>query len=428
LTANRARAIAYAVVAILLILALRFTPRLPTPERKPAEVLLQGSSRPTVDSAATVQRDAWVDTLDAGESLQALLRRGGVADSDVVAALRSAKSMDMRRIPAGMPVTVAAVDADSTPTEIELQLAVDRVLHIKRTATGWTSEEERLPWTIDTVVVSGTINSTLYEAMDESAKDLLSVASRRQLTWSLADVLEYRVDMSRDLQQGDEFRVIAERSTSPTGVSRIDRVLAATMKLSGNVLEAIRFKSNSVGGDYFDQDGRSLRAAFLRAPVEFRRISSVFGLRKHPILGIMRRHQGTDYAANIGTPVRAVGDAVVVRAGWSGGYGNLIELRHPNGYITRYGHLRGFAKGVHAGARVTIGQTIAYVGTTGLSTGPHLHFEVIVNGQQRDSRVALKNISGVPLAASERAAFDARRELLLGSLNQQSGVVRLALR
>ena len=429
MTANRARAIAYAVVAILLILALRFTPRLPTPERKPAEILLQGSARAALDAPSPVSpHDEHVDTLGAGETLQALLRRGGVPDSDALAALRAARSLDMRRIPAGMPVTIAAVGADSAPTEIVLQLAVDRLLHIKRTSSGWSSTEERLPWTTDTVVVNGSISSNLYEAMDSSAKDILSVGARRQLTWSLADVLEYRVDMSRDLQPGDEFRVMAERSVSSTGVTRIDRVLAATIRLSGNVIEAIRFKSGSVGGDFFDQDGRSLRASFLRAPLEFRRISSVFGLRKHPILGTVRRHEGTDYAANSGTPVRAVGDAVVVRAGWSGGYGNLIELRHPNGYVTRYGHLRGFANGIRPGARVTIGQTIAYVGTTGLSTGPHLHFEVIVGGAQRDPRIALNLKGGQPIPKSERESFAALRDRLMASLDTaRTGALTLAV-
>ena len=431
MTANRARAIAYAVVAILLILALRFTPRLPMPERKPAEILLQGSARslsPVDTSSPVAARDARIDTLSAGETLQALLRRGGVSDSDATAALRAARSLDMRRIPAGMPVTIAAVGADSTPTEIVLQLAVDRLLHIKRMSSGWSSEEERLPWTTDTVVVNGSISSNLYDAMDSSAKDILPAGARRQLTWSLADVLEYRVDMSRDLQPGDEFRVMAERSVSPNGATRIDRVIAATLRLSGNVIEAVRFKSGSVGGDFFDQDGRSLRASFLRAPLEFRRISSVFGLRRHPILGTLRRHEGTDYAANAGTPVRAVGDAVVVRAGWSGGYGNLIELRHPNGYVTRYGHLRGFASGVRAGAHVSIGQTIGYVGTTGLSTGPHLHFEVIVGGAQRDPRVALNLKGGQPIPKAERSVFAMLRDRLMASLDTaKTGSVTLAL-
>src|SRR5207244_6492256 len=119
-----------------------------------------------------------------------------------------------------------------------------------------------------------------------------------------------------------------------------------------------------------------------------RRISSVFGGREHPILGGWRQHKGTDYAAAMGTPVRAIGDGVIVRAGWGNGYGKVLELRHRNGFVTRYGHLSRFASGIHPGTRVTIGQTIAFVGSTGLSTGPHLHFEVLVDGVQRDPREA----------------------------------------
>src|SRR6185437_4069190 len=131
-------------------------------------------------------------------------------------------------------------------------------------------------------------------------------------------------------------------------------------------IDAVRFNSESATGDYFDQTGKSMRAAFLRAPLEFRRISSVFGGREHPILGNWRMHKGTDYAADRGTPVRAIGDGVVLRAGWGNGYGNLLEIRHRNGFVTRYGHLSRFATGVHAGSHVSIGETVAYVGGTGL--------------------------------------------------------------
>jgi murein DD-endopeptidase MepM/ murein hydrolase activator NlpD len=215
--------------------------------------------------------------------------------------------------------------------------------------------------------------------------------------------------MSRDLQAGDAFRVMAERSISRTGAVRMGRVLAATFTLSGAELQAVRYRSAAVSGDFFDQDGRSLRAAFLRAPLEFRRISSRFGGRMHPVLGVWKQHRGTDYSASQGTPVRAIGDAVVIRAGWGNGYGNVLELRHRNGYVTRYGHLRGFASGVRVGTRVTIGETIASVGSTGLSTGPHLHFEVLVEGVQRDPRVALRNRGGEPIPARERPDFDRLR-------------------
>ena len=132
----------------------------------------------------------------------------------------------------------------------------------------------------------------------------------------------------------------------------------------------------------------------------------------------MRRHQGIDYAAASGTPVRAIGDGVVLFAGRKGGYGNVLEIRHRNGFVSRYGHLRGFARSVHRGARVTIAQTVAYVGSTGLSTAPHLHFEVLVNGVHRNPRVALNQKGGDPIPKRERADFDGRRALLVASLDQ----------
>ncbi len=195
------------------------------------------------------------------------------------------------------------------------------------------------------------------------------------------------------------------------------------------MLDVVHFASPSVSGEYFDQDGKSMRAAFLRAPLEFRRISSVFGLREHPILGGVRAHKGMDYAAAMGTAVRAIGDGVVITKGWGNGYGNMLEIRHRNGYVTRYGHLSRFAAGVQVGSRVAIGQTVAFVGATGLATGPHLHFEVLVNGEQRDPRTALKASDGEPVPESERTAFAQIRDRLLASLDAPvAGVAKLGVR
>jgi murein DD-endopeptidase MepM/ murein hydrolase activator NlpD len=189
----------------------------------------------------------------------------------------------------------------------------------------------------------------------------------------------------------------------------------------------VRFSSDESSAQYFDQSGKSMRAAFLRAPLEFRRISSVFGGREHPILGNWRMHKGTDYAADRGTPVRAIGDGVVTRAGWGNGYGNLLEIRHRNGFVTRYGHLSRFAANARVGTHVAIGETVAYVGATGLATGPHLHFEVLVNGEQRDPRVALKQSGGDPIPEGERSAFDQLRDKLLASMDMPvTGVTKLA--
>ena len=411
----------YSLVALILAAALRYTPRLPEPDRKVGDVLTSQAGTPV-----------WklrFDTLGRGESLLSLLERGGLTDTAATRALHAATSLDERRIPAGMPVTIRSAASDSTPSEVTLQLSIDRLLHLQRSGDTWTGTEEHLPWTTDTIVVGGTIESNLYAAIDASAKDHLPSGARQQLAWALADVYEYRVDMSRDLQVGDEFRVAAERSVAPTGAMRIGKVIGATFKLSGVSIDVVRFVSQAVNGEYFDQNGKSMRAAFLRAPLEFRRISSIFGMREHPILGGMRQHKGTDYAAARGTPVRAIGDGVVVREGWGNGYGNVLEIRHPNGFVTRYGHLSRFASNVRVGAHVSIGQVVAFVGSTGLATGPHLHFEVLVNGQQRDPRVALKASGGEPIPVAERASFATLRDRLLASIDTiTQGVTKLALR
>ena len=357
------------------------------------------------------------DTLHSGETLGALLSRRGVS-SEAMPRVMDASALDARRIPAGMAVTVRSDSVGSKPREIVFHLAPDRLLHVRRTGDStWTSSEERLPWVTDTLVVSGRIDENLYQALDDSAT-VLPKSARAELAWTLADIFEYRVDMSRELQPGDAFRVLFERLVGANGQTKIGRVLAARMVLSGATTETVRFDEGDGRAAYFDATGRSMQAAFLRAPLAFRRISSVFGLRKHPILGIWRRHEGTDYVANAGTPVRTIGDGVVTFAGIRGGYGNLIEIRHHNGLVSRYGHLRAFASGVRAGRSVTIGQTIGFVGMTGLATGPHLHFELLVDGAQRDPSVALKKVAGVPLAPADRPRFDVQLATLLASLGK----------
>jgi murein DD-endopeptidase MepM/ murein hydrolase activator NlpD len=428
------RAITSLVVALVLVLALHFTPELP--ERPAANVLRSVASTP-IDSApqaapvvAVAPPISRTERLERGETLIGLLKRAGIAEASAREVVRAAtaSAVNTRYLRAGMPVEVTTDSGGETPRELVFHLGVDRLLRIVRSDSGWTGKEEKLPWTTDTVVVGGTIRSTLYQAMDASASDYFPGRAKDELTWALADIFEYRVDMSRDLQQGDKFRALVERSIAPSGATRMSKVLAASLTVSGSDVEAFLFDSKYGKPSYYDAKGKSLRAQFLRAPLEFRRVSSGFGMRFHPILGRWKAHKGTDYAAGSGTPVRAVGDAQVVRAGWAGGYGNVLELRHRNGYVTRYGHLRGFAKGIRAGARVEIGQTVAYVGTTGLSTAPHLHFELLVGGVQRDSRTALRSIASEPIGGSERREFDRLRERLLASLDAEPGVVRLALR
>jgi murein DD-endopeptidase MepM/ murein hydrolase activator NlpD len=322
-----------------------------------------------------------------------------------------------------MPVSLRTFGHDSVPSEVVFHLAIDRLIRVRRSGDSiWSGSEETLPWKVDTLTVSGTVHANLYQALDDSATDVLPASARAELAWSLGDIYEYKADMSRDLRDGDHFQVLFERKAGPGGIVRIGDVLAVRFALSGKEVDAVRYETAAGRAEYYDEDGRSMRSAFLRAPLSFRRISSVFGRRKHPILGTWRSHKGTDYAASSGTPVRAIGDGIVVFAGRKGGYGNAIDIRHPNGYVTRYGHLRGFAKGIRSGRRVSIGQTIGYVGMTGLATGPHLHFEVLVNGVQRDPRVALRDKAGLPVPAAERTRFDTMRTTHHAQLDARSAM------
>ena len=274
---------------------------------------------------------------------------------------------------------------------------------------------------IDTLAIAGVIHSSLYNALNESGVGVLPPSARHQLAWSLADIFEYKVDMSRDLRQGDKFHLLVERLQKPNGAIIVNKVLGARLALSGGstALEAIHFDTpGSSKGQYYDASGMSLRAAFLRAPLTFRRVTSIFGARKHPIFGQWRNHTGTDYAAPTGTPIRAIGDGIIVFAGRKGGYGNVIDVRHRNGMVSRYGHMRNFATGMRAGTRVTMGNTIGYVGSTGWATGPHLHFEIRVDGVARDPRLALQSRGGEPIPSRERSLFQKMRNQTLASLGQ----------
>ena len=365
------------------------------------------------------------DTLGSGEALTSLFVRDGLTPDEAAQALRAASMIDDRRVPAGMQVRLVGDSTEERPREMTLQLSVERAVHLSRVGEEWTAREERTPWLTDTVVAHAVIRRSLYEALDADVGALLPKGARAELAWALADIYEYRIDMSRELQVGDLVRVAFERRRLPSGVSRIGTILSAGIQRSGEELQAIRFlPAGSLNGQYYDQGGRSLRAAFLRAPLSFRRISSVFGMRKHPILGELRSHKGTDYAASAGTPVRSIGDGAVIFAGRKGGYGNLIEVRHSNGFVSRYGHLRGFAAGIRSGSRVAIGSTVGFVGMTGLATAPHLHFEVLVDGVQRDPRSALGRAAGQPLLAGDMAPFREVHRLAQATLQRPAGVLQ----
>jgi murein DD-endopeptidase MepM/ murein hydrolase activator NlpD len=358
------------------------------------------------------------DTLRRGETLSDLFARHNISFD--FQRLDQGSLLNPRRVRAGLVFNFRQPLGDSTPNHISVRTSPEQRVVFTRMTDDWNAAAESIRWQSQETLIEGVITNSLYEALDAGVSDeQLDGANRQRLAWDLADVYAWQVDFTRDIQPGDSFRVVFERRVSQDGEVRVGNVLAGDLTISGKRLTAFRFGGTSGGSPlYYDADGGSLRRAFLRAPVEFRRISSNFARsRFHPVLGLSRRHEGTDYAAAPGTPVMAAGDGIVLRAERAGGYGNLIELRHVNGITTRYGHLRGFARSIRRGVRVTQGQVIGYVGSTGLATGPHLHYEFRENGIAKDSRRVTLG-SGAPVAAKDRAAFEQERDRLQLLLEQ----------
>ena len=375
--------------------------------------------RPPVVARPEIVLTETTDTLRRGETVSHLFARHGV-DIDL-GRLDSTLPFDPRRLPSGLVFSFGQAVTDSIPSQVIVRTDPEQRITFRRSADRWNTVIEPIVWETEPIRIEGAIDNSLYEALDAQVPDdRLDAGARQRLAWDLADVYAWQVDFTRDIRPGDRFEVLFERLVSPDGEVRFGKVLASDLTMSGKSLTAFRFDSGGRSA-FFDSAGKSLRRAFLRAPVQFRRISSSFArARHHPVLGLSRRHQGTDYAADPGTPVMAAGDGVVSRAGWVGGFGNLVEVRHRSGIVTRYGHLRGFARGIRSGTRVSQGQVIGYVGSTGLATGSHLHYEFRVNGAARDSRrVALGD--GAPISDALRPVFERERGKLSALVDRLSG-------
>jgi len=368
--------------------------------------------------------DEWSDTLHARETMSDLLTRAGITGSDYVAFLSAARALDTRRLRPGLVFNVRRLKGDSIAQRLGVRTGPEVRLWITRLGgdSGWRETVETIPWSKTRLRATGVIQSNLYDALDNAVPDsFLPSKERVALAWAIADVYDWEVDFTRDIRPGDRFEVLIERLESPEGELRFGRILAARVDVASTPSYAFYFEGEAARGGFYDDKGRSLRRAFLRAPLQYRRISSRFGGRFHPILNRWRSHQGTDYAAAWGTPVRATADGMVTFAGREGGYGNLIEIRHANGIRTRYGHLSKFVKGLRVGLHVSQDQTVGFVGSTGLSTGPHLHYEFLVNG--RATNPQRKDAGPVQAVPSKlKPLFETMRTQLLAELEPRPAV------
>jgi murein DD-endopeptidase MepM/ murein hydrolase activator NlpD len=351
------------------------------------------------------------------ETLSGLLDRIGAPREEANGAVYAAgQLMDLRKVRPGENVTAwletDPADGQVRLTGLSLRPEAERQVLVSRTTSGdWVSHELLAKLTPGINYVAGQIEQSIYEtALSQGATD--------QQVVDYADVFGYDIDFQREMRSGDTFSMLYETYVDERGEPvKTGALLYASMDGEALKKQFYRFTPADDGQvDYFDETGQSAKKFLMKTPINGARLSSSFGNRRHPILGYTKLHKGTDFAAPPGTPIYAAGNGRIERAGPFGSYGNYIRIRHANGYQTAYAHMKGFARGMRPGAVVKQGQVIGYVGTTGRSTGPHLHYEVYINNKPVNA-MSLKlptgrKLEGEPLEAflAERDRIDALRD------------------
>ena len=358
-----------------------------------------------------------------GDTLADLLARAGAEAGEAQAAIHALRPLyDPRRLKIGQEVTLTfAEQEDARPRLIEVSLAasVEQTVVARLAEDGFSAEAVDRPLTRAAAGLAAEIEDSLYLSARRAGAPV-------PIILELIRLYSYDVDFQRDIQPGDRIEALYETQHDADGrLAKTGEVLAAKFSVKGDELPIYRFRLPDGSVDWFDAAGESVRKALLKTPIDGARLSSGFGLRRHPILGYSRMHRGVDFAAPAGTPVMAAGDGVIERAGRNGGYGNYVRLRHDARHRTAYAHLSRFAKGVRAGQRVTQGQVIGYVGSTGRSTGPHLHYEVLVSGEQVNP-MGLKFPTGRKLEGKLLAEFQRVRSELDRRLASAIGATRTA--
>ncbi|OGA39660.1 MAG: peptidase M23 [Betaproteobacteria bacterium RIFCSPLOWO2_12_FULL_62_13] len=344
------------------------------------------------------------ERIQRGDTIASLLARLQVDDPDAVQTLRGTRqARALYRLVPGKTIR-AEITGEGKLLALHY-LAGSDVHSIERTGDTFMVTVQPAQLETRTLMGSGTIRSSLFAAAD--AADLPDAVAIQ-----VADIFSTDIDFHKDLRRGDRFTVVYEASYHLGTLIRTGRVLAAEFINQGKVYQAVYFQNSEGQGGYYTPEGKNIRKAFLRSPLEFSRISSGFtNARFHPVLQRWRAHKGIDYAAPMGARVKATADGVVQFVGRQGGYGNLVVLRHQSRFTTWYGHLSGFAKGLRKGSRVGQGDVIGYVGATGLATGPHLHYEFRINDvHQNPLRVVMP--SAPPITPEYRAAFEAAAQPL----------------
>ncbi|MBS0581456.1 MAG: M23 family metallopeptidase [Proteobacteria bacterium] len=397
------------------------TPPIATPPPAPTPAGAVSAEAPKVQVASVsplAEAQAALSHIDVivarNDTLERIFRRLRLDLSDL-ASMRSLPGVreDLDSLRPGEALRVT--HKDGSLYGLERRLNETQTLRVSRDAQlGLKADVLQNPLEMRMRTVQGVIDSSLFEAVS-------AAGAHDQTAVNLADIFGWDIDFVLDVRQGDTFVVTYPEYYRDGTYLRDGPIEAAEFVNQGREYRAVRYTDPQGSTHYYTPDGRSLHKAFLRAPVEFTRVSSRFNsARHHPILNLIRAHKGVDYAAPEGTPVRAAGDGRVRFAGRKGGYGNVVEIEHSSSVVTVYGHLSRFARLTHVGAHVTQGVVIAYVGMTGLATGPHLHYEYRVNGVFKNPQTVV--LPGAnPIEARWREDFAAKTAPLLTSLDAAPG-------
>lgn len=392
----------------------------PAPAPEPAPVAeVQPAPEPTGPQMTKIDTK-----VKPGDTLMSILTNAGAERSQAHAAIKALSTeFSPRQIKPGQELTITLMkDPDTGANTLEeLGLTVDpvRTVVVASKDEGFEADILDKPIEKHLVRAEGSIDSSLYVAAVDAHVP-------PQILGKMINVFSFDVDFQREIQPGDKFALMFEEMRTDEG-DTVDQgeVLMAEMVLSGDTKRYYRFKDQNGFYDYYNAQGQSARKALLKTPVDGARISSRFGKRKHPILGYTKKHTGVDFAAPRGTPIYAAGDGIVDFAGRNGGYGNYVRIRHNGTYKTAYAHMKAFAKGIRKGKRVRQRQIIGYVGTTGRSTGPHLHFEVLKNNAKVNP-LSVKLPTGKKLTGKMLAKFEKARASIDAQYAALPSTTRLA--
>ena len=344
----------------------------------------------------------------AGDSLQKILLKEKISKEEVNKIYQKIKGIiDLKKIRQGQTITIVFRTKQNKPSISRITFQVDELstayIYYRNKTDDYEVRLNQKNLEKVNFLAKGVIVNSLFASAQKIDVDA-------EVIVEFARIFGFEIDFQRDIQKNDEFKIFYERFEDDEGENfKNGNILFAYLKNSGREIKLYRYKDSKNNIGYFTPDGKSIEKALMKTPINGARLSSGFGFRKHPILGYNKLHQGTDFAARRGTPVMASGSGTIERASWFGAYGKYVRIRHNSTYKTAYAHLSKFGRNIKAGRKVRQGQIIGYVGSTGRSTGPHLHYEVLVNNKRTNSQ-RLKLPSGKKLSKNEMENFNLEKK------------------